>query len=73
MGKAEVGKINGVVAFTYAKTDSYAWAKFATEHGDIADRYKVEVTKVELDKDKLLAEHGGLLEEFRTRQFLSKL
>lgn len=72
MGKAEEMKIDGVLAFTYAPTKGYAWAKFATEHGDIADRYKVKVIKEELDKEALLKDHGTLLAPFQTKQFLIK-
>lgn len=72
VGEAEVAEINGVEVLTYAKTDSYRWAEFATENPQIADRYKIKVEQEILDKDKLLAEHGGLLQAFRTRQFLVK-
>lgn len=72
MGSAEEMKIDGVLAFTHAPTKSYAWAKFAAEHGNIADKYKVIVQKEELDKEALLRDHGALLQPFRTRQFLVK-
>lgn len=72
IGNAEVAQIDGVDAITYAYTDSYRWAEFATENPQIADRYKIKVEQEILDKDKLLAEHGGLLQAFRTRQFLVK-
>lgn len=72
MGNAEEMKIDGVLAFTYAPTKGYSWAKFVTEHGDIADRYKIPVTKEELDKEGLLRDHATLLAPFQTRQFLVK-
>lgn len=72
MGKAEEMKIDGVLAFTYAPTKGYSWARFATEHGDIADRYKIKVEKEELDKEGLLRDHAGLLAPFQTKQFLIK-
>lgn len=71
-GAAEVAEVDGVEAFTYAYTDSYRWAEFVTENGDIAGKYKIKVEKEELDKEALLAEHYGLLQSFRTRQFLVK-
>lgn len=72
MGDHEVAEINGVVRYTYARTDSYQWGKFAEEHGDIADKYKITVEQVVLDKDKLLAEHPAILADYRSRQFLVK-
>lgn len=72
IGDAESAEIDGVEVFTYAKTDSYRWAEFLAENGEIADKYKIEVKKLELDKDALLRDHGGLLQAFRTRQFLVK-
>lgn len=72
MGDAEELKIGGVLAFTYAKTDSYAWAEFSKAHPEIAESFTVKVEKDVLDKDRLLAVHGTLLAEFQTRQFLVK-
>lgn len=72
MGDKEEAKIDGVLAFTYTKSDSFAWGEFTKAHPDIAETYRVPVTKVELDKKRLLAEHGGLVEPFRTRVFLVK-
>lgn len=72
MGKAEVAEVAGVPVFTYVATDSYAWARFVEEHGAIADQYLRPVQKMELDKDRLLEDHGGLLAQFRSRQFLVK-
>lgn len=72
MGDAEELKIGGVLAFTYSKTDSYAWAEFTKAHPEIADTFTVKVEKEVLDKDRLLEVHGTLLSEFRTRQFLVK-
>lgn len=71
-GAAEVAEIDGVEAFTYAYTDSYRWAEFASEHGQIAEKYKVMVQQEALDKEALLRDHASLLQEFRTRQFLVK-
>src|SRR5690349_15356347 len=72
MGDAGTMKVNGVVAFTWAPTESFAWSKFAEEHGDIAERYKVTVEKEVLDTTRLSKEHPTLVEPFRTRQFLVK-
>lgn len=72
LGDAEVAEINGVEVITYAKTDSYRWAEFATEHGQIAEKYKVLVQQEILDKDALLRDHASLLQDFRARQFLVK-
>jgi hypothetical protein len=72
MGEAEELKIGGVLAFTYAKTDSYAWAEFSKAHPEIAETYTVSIAKDVLDKDRLLADHGALLAEFQTRNFLVK-
>lgn len=72
MGKAEVAEVGGVPVFTYAATESWAWARFVEEHGAIADQYMRPVQKMELDKERLLNDHGGLLEGFRSRQFLVK-
>lgn len=72
MGKAEIAEVAGVAVFTYAATDSYAWARFAEEHGDIADKYKIMVTKEGLDTDGLLRDHPTLVRDFRSRQFLVK-
>lgn len=71
-GNAEVAEIDGVEVFTYAYTDSYRWAEFVNENGQIAEKYKVVVEKEELDKESLLRDHGALLQAFRTRQFLVK-
>lgn len=69
---AEVAEIDGIEVFTWAKTDGFAWAKFVEEHPQIAGQcMKHEWVEV-LDKDKVKAEHSGILEEFRTRTFLVK-
>lgn len=72
MGDDEEAKIDGVLAFTYAKTKSYAWGEFTKAHPDIAESYRIIVKKEELDKKRLLKEHVTLVEPFRTRQFLVK-
>lgn len=72
MGSAHEAKIDGVLAFTYAPTKSYAWGEFAKEHPEIAETYRVKVVKEEVDKDRILREHPTLVEPFRTRQFLVK-
>lgn len=72
MGKNEEAEFDGIPVFTYAKTDSFAWAKFVTEHGDIADRYRITVAKETYDFDKIRAEHPALVAPFQTRQFLVK-
>lgn len=73
IGNAEEATLGGVLAFTYARTGSFRWAEFATEHPQIADQYKVQVTQEVLDKDKLLADHGAILADYQSRQFLVKL
>lgn len=72
MGNAEALKVNGVLRFTWAKTDSYAWGKFAEQYPDLAETYRVQVTKDEIDKDRLLKEHPNLVAPFQTRMFLVK-
>ena len=72
IGDAESAEIDGVEVFTYARTDSYRWAEFISENGVIADKYKIKQEVEVLDKEALLAGHGGLLQAFRTRQFLVK-
>lgn len=72
MGDDEEAKIDGVLAFTYAKTDSFAWGEFAKAHPEIAESYKTHEWKEVLDKKRLLEEHSVLVAPFRTRQFLVK-
>lgn len=72
MGDDEEAKIDGVLAFTYARTDSFAWGDFAKAHPDLANSYRKNEWKEVLDKDKLLAEHPTLVAPFQTRQFLVK-
>jgi predicted transcriptional regulator len=72
MGDDEEAKIDGVLAFTYAKTNSFAWGEFAKAHPEIADSFKKHEWKEVLDKDALLAAHPTLVAPFRTRQFLVK-
>lgn len=71
-GNAESAEIDGVEAFTYAKTESFAWAKFIEEHGDIADKYRITVEKETYDFDAIRADHPTLVAPFQTRQFLVK-
>lgn len=72
VGKADGAKIDGVLAFTFAPSDSYAVAKFAEEYPEIAEQFKVEVVKETIDVSALLKTHPTLLEPFRTRVFLVK-
>lgn len=72
MGDKEVAKINGVVMFTYAKTDGYAWGEFRKAHPEIAQAYTITVSKEALDTERLLKEQATLAAEFQTRQFLVK-
>ena len=72
IGNAEQAEVNGVPVLTYARTESWAWAKFAETHPEIADKYRITVTKEGLDTDKILADHPALVAAFQSRQFLVK-
>lgn len=72
MGKAEEAEMDGTPVLTYARTESFAWAKFIEQHGDIADKYRIVVEKETYDFDKIRAEHPTLVAPFQTRQFLVK-
>lgn len=72
IGNAEEATIGGVLMYTYAKTGSYAWAKFAEEHGEIADKYRIVVQKEGLDTEAILRDHPNLVADYQSRQFLVK-
>lgn len=72
MGDAEQAEIEGVLRYTYAKSDNWAVGKFAEAHPDIAESYKIQVTKEVYDVEGLLKDHPTLMAPFQTRTFLVK-
>lgn len=66
------GKINNAVVVTWRPQNSYRFAEFAKTYPDIHAQYlEPEVIDV-LNKARLLAEHPGLMEPFRSRALLIK-
>lgn len=63
------GKIKGAVVVTHRPRDSYRLAEFRDEHPEIYDRYVVPVTVLKLDEAALLADHAGMLEDYRSTAF----
>lgn len=72
MGKAEQAEVDGTPVLTYARTESFAWSKFLEEHGDIAEKYKITVTKDTYDFEAIQRDHAAIVAPFQTRQFLVK-
>lgn len=69
MGEATEATVYGVPMFTYQPKSAYAWRKFQDAYPHVARNYMKPVEKMELDKDKLLAEQGDLMADFQTREF----
>lgn len=69
MGDAEQATVFGVPVFTYAWKDSYALARFKSDHPHIARNYVVIEPKEVLDKERLLKEQGDILRQYQTREF----
>jgi hypothetical protein len=63
------GKIKNAVVVTYRPKDAYRFAEFREAHPEIYDRYVTKVEVDKLDERALLAEHSGLLADFRSRAF----
>lgn len=63
------GKIKNAVVVTYRPKDAYRFAEFREAHPEIYDRYVTQVTVDKLDEQALLAQHAGLLADFRSRAF----
>lgn len=72
MGDGEVAVIEGVERYTWAKSDAFAYGEFAKAHPDIAETYKIKVTKEVYDVAAIARDHPTLIEPFRTRPFLVK-
>lgn len=69
MGEATEATVFGVPRFTYNPKNAYAWRKFQDAYPHVARNYMMPVEKLELDKERLLAEQGDLLGDFQTREF----
>lgn len=63
------GKIKGAVVVTYRPKDSFRLAEFREDHPEIYDQYLVPATTYVLDQDKLLSDHAGMLEDYRSSAF----
>jgi hypothetical protein len=63
------GKIKGAVVVTHRPRDSYRLAEFRTDHPEIHDRYMVPAQTFVLDQDRLIADHAGMLEAYRSTAF----
>lgn len=59
----------GVPVYIRQRKDAYAWRQFQDAHPHIAERFMVERTVRELDKDAVKREFGDVLAEFQTREF----
>lgn len=66
------GRINGVVAVTYRPKNDYRFAEFREDHPEIYARYLEPTIVDQLNKDKLLADHAGLLAAYRSSAFSVK-
>lgn len=66
------GKIKGAVVVTHRPKEAYRFAEFREAHPEIYDRYVTKVEVDKLDEQALLAEHAGLLEDFRSTAFSVK-
>lgn len=66
------GKINNAVAVTWRPAKSYRFAEFAKVYPELVNKYmEPEVVDV-LNKARLIADHAGILEPFRTKTLLVK-
>lgn len=63
------GKIKGAVVVTYRPKETFRLAEFREDHPEIYDKYLVPATTYVLDQDKLLADHAGMLEDYRSSAF----
>lgn len=63
------GKIKGAVVVTHRPKDSYRLAEFREDHPEIYDQYMVPAQTFALDQDKLIADHAGMLEAYRSTAF----
>lgn len=63
------GRINGVVVVTHRPRDSYRLAEFRDAYPEIYAKYlEPEIVDV-LNKSRLISDHRGLLEDFRSTAF----
>lgn len=60
------GRINGAVVLTHRPIANYRFKEFEAEHPEIYNRYMVPRVVDQLDKDRLIKDHGGILENYRS-------
>lgn len=66
------GKINNALAVTWRPTKSYRFAEFAKIYPELISKYMEPEIQDVLNKARLVADHGSLLEPFRTKTLLIK-
>lgn len=66
------GRINGVVVVTYRPKNDYRFAEFREDYPEIYARYLEPTIVDQLNKDKLLQDHAGLLATYRSSTFSVK-
>lgn len=66
------GRINGVVAVTYRPKNDYRFAEFREDYPEIYARYLEPTIVDQLNRDKLLQDHAGLLAKYRSSAFSVK-
>lgn len=59
----------GVPVYTSQRKAAYAWRQFQDAHPHIAERFMVERTVRELDKEAVAQQFGDVLRDFQTREF----
>src|SRR5687767_11664113 len=70
MGDATEATVAGVAAFTWKHTGTFAHARFAKDHPDLAEKHTV--MRPALDADALAAAHPDLYTAYRGRRFERK-
>lgn len=63
------GKIKGAVVVTHRPKHSYRLAEFRDDHPEIYDKYMVPAQTFVLDEGRLIADHAGMLEDYRSTSF----
>lgn len=60
------GRINGAVVLTHRPIANFRFKEFEAEHPEIYHRYMVPRVVDELDRDRLIKDHAGILENYRS-------
>lgn len=63
------GKIKGAVVVTHRPKEAFRFAEFRDDHPEIYDKYLIPTETFVLDEPKLIADHAGMLEAYRSTAF----